>query len=119
MQRNRMLQLLVICSVWTVMIFFTSCFVKQKVNNDLPVSRYRLTIILVPGMNYSSLNSVLSESETTNNLSFRFEGTFQDLKLGYRSVSFLFNNEEDLNDFRQSLQSEGIPIQIVSIQKLD
>jgi hypothetical protein len=118
-QYNRMLRSFAICNVLAVMIFFTSCFAKQKVNDDVPASRYRLTITLAPGTGYSTLNSVLSESKTTNNLNFRFEGAFQDSKFGYRSISFLFNSEEDLNDFHQRLQSEGIPIQTFSIQKLD
>ena len=119
MQSNRMLRFLLICNVWAVMISFTSCFTKQKVGDNVPASRYRLTIILVPGTSYSDLNSILSESKTTINLNFRFEGTFQDSKLGFRSMSFLFNSEEDLNNFRQCFQSEGIPIQIISIEKLD
>lgn len=115
---NRLLRLIVICNLWVVMIFFTSCCAVQNVGDNAIASRYRLTINLVPGTDFSALNSVLSES-STNNLHFKLEGTFQDLKLGSRSMSFVFNNKEDLNDFRQLFLSEGIPIQIFSIEKLD
>jgi hypothetical protein len=115
---NRFLRPLLIWSVWTVLIFLSSCFAKQKVNHDFSASRYLLTVTLPPGTTYSALDSFLSES-TTQNLNFKVDGTFQDLKLGSRSMSFLFSNEEDMNDFRKRLQSEGISIQIYSVQKLD
>jgi hypothetical protein len=118
MQNNKTLRLLVICNALSVMVFFTSCFTTQKTNDSVPASRYRLTITLAPGASYTALNSVLAEP-ATNNLHFNLEGTFQDLKLGSRSISFLFNNNGDLNDFRERLLSEGIPIQIISIEKLD
>jgi len=85
----------------------------------VPALHYRLTIAIAPVINYSALSSILSEFTPTNNRGFILGGTFQDSKFMYRSMSFLFNNEDDLNNFRQRLQSEGIPIQGILIQKLD
>jgi hypothetical protein len=116
---NRTLRLLVICNLLAVMIFSTSCFIKQKINDNVPTLHYRLTITMAPVVNYSALSSILFEFMTTNNQDFILGGIFQDSKFAYRSMSFLFNNEEDLNNFRQRLQSEGIPIQGILVQKLD
>jgi hypothetical protein len=118
---GRKIILLCICSLLTLLVLFSSCAVQSKSTSALMNARYRLDITLYSGANFNELIAIMTEYSftKTNNQNYGIEISYQDFRIRSGTISFTVSGEAAMQDFCRRIQSEGIAVQSLSIQKID